>query len=152
MKTQDLTILLVEDDPNDVILIKRAFQKNGLINPIKVVSNGEEAIQYLEGKGPFSDRARYPIPILILLDLKMPKMSGFEFLKWVRAHPKYKKIIVVILTSSRESPDINRAYELGANSFLVKPVEFTDLIRLVKELHLYWILLNEPPKIFDTGD
>ena len=147
MKTKDLTILLVEDDPNDVVLIKRAFQKNGLINPLQVVNNGEEAVKYLEGKSPFNDRSKFPVPILILLDLKMPKMNGFEFLKWIRNHPVYRKTIVVILTSSKESPDVNLAYELGANSYLVKPVEFNDLIRLIKELHLYWMILNEPPGI-----
>ncbi len=97
--------------------------------------------------GEFGDRKKNPLPVLILLDLKMPRMNGFEFLRWLRNEPDLKKIIVVILTSSSESPDINRAYELGANSYLVKPVRFEDLIRIVKELHLYWLIMNEKPDI-----
>ncbi len=138
-------ILLVEDDPNDRMLIKRAFLKSGLVNPILEVTNGEEAVQYFEGKGIYSDRKRYPLPVITLLDLKMPKMNGFEFIQWVRSHPEHKKNIIVVLTSSKESPDVNRAYELGANSYLVKPVEFSDLMNLVKELHLYWLIINELP-------
>ena len=138
-------ILLVEDDPNDRMLIKRAFKKSGLLNPLYEVTNGQEAVEYLEGKGIYSNREQYPLPVLILLDLKMPKMNGFEFIRWARSHPEHKKHIIVVLTSSRESPDINYAYELGANSYLVKPVEFSDLINLVKELHLYWLIINELP-------
>ncbi|RMG67690.1 MAG: response regulator [Nitrospirae bacterium] len=143
---QKKPILLVEDDQNDVMLIKRAFNKCGLINPVYSVSNGEEAVKYLEARPPYDDRGTYPLPVLILLDLKMPRMNGFEFLKWIRSHPDFKKMIVVVLTSSKESPDVNRAYELGANSYLVKPVQFSDLMNLVKELHLYWLILNELPR------
>ncbi len=146
-RIEDYTILLVEDDPNDVLLIKRAFEKAGLANPLQVVSNGQEAVAYLKGEGGFADRTEYPLPILILLDLKMPRMSGFEFLQWLRGEPELKRLIVVVLTSSAQSPDVNRAYELGANSYLVKPVQFEDLLRIIKELHLYWLVMNEKPEV-----
>lgn len=145
MKPGDYTILLVEDDPNDVLLIKRAFDRCGLTNPVAVVSSGEEAVRYLKGEGRFADRSEYPLPVLILLDLKMPRMNGFEFLRWLRAEPELKRLITVVLTSSKETPDINLAYELGANSYLVKPVQFDDLMRVVRELHLYWLVMSEKP-------
>ncbi len=144
---EDYTVLLVEDDPNDVILIRRAFEKARILNPFKVVHNGEEAVSYLRGEGRFSDRGEYPLPILIILDLKMPRMSGLEFLQWLSEEPALKRIIVVVLTSSNEAPDINLAYELGANSYLVKPVQFDDLMRIVRELHLYWLVLSEKPEL-----
>ncbi len=144
---EDYSILIVEDNTDDVLLIKRAFQQCGVVNPLRFVTDGEQAVAYLKGTGEFSDRKKNPLPVLILLDLKMPRMNGFEFLRWLRNEPDLKKIIVVILTSSSESPDINRAYELGANSYLVKPVRFEDLIRIVKELHLYWLIMNEKPDI-----
>ncbi len=144
---EDYSILIVEDNTDDVLLIKRAFQQCGVVNPLRFVTDGEQAVAYLKGTGEFGDRKKNPLPVLILLDLKMPRMNGFEFLRWLRNEPDLKKIIVVILTSSSESPDINRAYELGANSYLVKPVRFEDLIRIVKELHLYWLIMNEKPDI-----
>jgi len=147
MSPEDFTILLVEDDPNDVLLIRRAFDKAGVVNPLSVVSSGEEAVSYLRGEGKYADRKEYPLPVIILLDLKMPRMNGFEFLEWLRAEPEFKKLIVVVLTSSRETPDINRAYEVGANSYLVKPVQMDDLIRIVKELHLYWLVLSKRPEL-----
>ncbi|GBE01790.1 response regulator rcp1 [bacterium BMS3Bbin06] len=144
---EDYTVLLVEDDPNDVILIRRAFEKARILNPFKVVHNGEEAVSYLRGEGRFADRGEYPLPILIILDLKMPRMSGLEFLQWLSEEQGMKRIIVVVLTSSNEAPDINLAYELGANSYLVKPVQFDDLMRIVRELHLYWLVMSEKPEI-----
>ncbi len=147
MGPEDYTILLVEDDPNDVLLIKRAFEKAGVANPLSVVSSGEEAISYLRGEGKYADRREYPLPVIILLDLKMPRMNGFEFLEWLRAEPEFRRLIVVVLTSSGEAPDINRAYDMGANSYLVKPVQMDDLIRIVKELHLYWLVLSKRPEL-----
>jgi len=147
IKSEDYTILIVEDNPDDVLLIERAFHQCGIINPLRFVQNGEEAIAYLKGEGRFGDRAENPLPVLILLDLKMPRMDGFEFLTWLRNEPELKKLVVVVLTSSRENPDINRAYELGANSYLVKPVQFEELMRIVRELHLYWLILNEHPRV-----
>ncbi len=140
-------ILLVEDDPNDVFLIKRAFKKSKIANPIYVVEDGEEAILYLGTKGKYTDRGKYPIPFLILLDLKLPKKSGFEVLEWIKGKKELKRIPVVVLTSSSESPDINKAYDLGANSYLVKPVSFESLVEMVKTLGLYWLIFNKKPEI-----
>ncbi|HID74249.1 MAG TPA: response regulator [Thermoplasmata archaeon] len=142
MNAENYTILLVEDDPNDVLLIKRAFRKADLANPIQVVEDGERALDYLAGKGEFADRERYPHPVLVLLDLKLPKSSGFEVLAWIRRHPGMKRLPVIVLTSSQEISDINRAYELGANSYLVKPVNFDALLEMVRALNLYWMVLN----------
>jgi CheY-like chemotaxis protein len=140
-------ILLVEDDPNDIILIKRAFGKANITNRIQVVEDGEEAISYLAGKGRYGDRQNYPLPILILLDLKLPRKSGHEVLEWLRQQPMLKRLTVVVLTSSQQSSDVNRAYDLGANSYLVKPVTFDTLVEMVKGLNFYWVILNENPII-----
>ena len=143
------TILLVEDDPNDVLLIRRAFRKSDVVNPIQVVGDGEEAIAYLSGRGPYADRERYPLPVLLLLDLKLPRKSGFEVLEWLRQQPGLKRLPVAVLTSSAETPDINRAYDLGANSYLVKPVRFEGLLRMVQTLNLYWLIINEKPDLVE---
>jgi CheY-like chemotaxis protein len=147
MNPENLTILLVEDDPNDVLLVKRAFEKASIINPINVVDNGEAAQDYLKGEGVYNDREAYPLPVIILLDLKLPRKSGLEVLEWLRDQPSLKRIPVVILTSSTENKDINNAYDIGVNSYLIKPVEFDDLLELVKNLKLYWLLMNKPPDI-----
>jgi CheY-like chemotaxis protein len=133
-------ILLVEDDHNDVLLIKRAFQKVNIANPIIVVNDGEQAISYLAGREPYVDRA---VPMLVLLDLKLPRKSGHEVLEWLRQQPNIKRLPVVVLTASSESSDVNRAYDLGANSYLVKPVTFDALVEMVKTLNLYWLILNK---------
>jgi len=147
MTDKPYTILLVEDDPNDVLLIQRAFRKSDVANPIQVVGDGEEAIAYLSGRGPYADRERYPLPVLLLLDLKLPRKSGFEVLEWLRQQPGLKRLPVAVLTSSAETPDINRAYDLGANSYLVKPVRFEGLLRMVQTLNLYWLIINEKPDL-----
>lgn len=133
-------ILLVEDDHNDVLLIKRAFQKVNIANPIIVVNDGEQAISYLAGREPYVERA---LPMLVLLDLKLPRKSGHEVLEWLRQQPNLKRLPVVVLTASSESSDVNRAYDLGANSYLVKPVTFDALVEMVKTLNLYWLILNK---------
>jgi CheY-like chemotaxis protein len=143
------TILLVEDDPNDVFLMQRAFRKANLANPIQVVQDGESAVLYLEGQEQYSDRALYPLPILMLLDLKLPRRSGLEVLEWLRQQPKLRRLPVVVLTSSREHVDVNRAYELGANSYLVKPVAFDGLLNMVQSLNQYWLIVNENPSLSD---
>lgn len=140
-------ILIVEDDPNDVILIQRAFQRARVANPLRFAGDGEQAIAYLRGEGDYGDRTAHPLPVLILLDLKLPRVSGFEVLAWLRAQPVLRRIPVAILTSSAESPDINRAYDLGANSYLVKPVLFAALVELVQTLKLYWLITNTGPEI-----
>lgn len=145
MKLTDFIMLLVEDDPNDILLIQRAFAKACLVNPLKVVRDGEEALNYLSGSGEFADRGRYPLPSLILLDLKLPRKSGLEILQWLRQQPALKHIPVIVLTSSKESSDVSRAYDLGANSYLVKPVGFEGLLELVKSIGMYWMILNKTP-------
>lgn len=144
-------ILLVEDNPDDVLLIKRAFRRARIVNPLQVVTDGEAAMAYLAGEPPYEDRESYPLPLLVLLDLKLPKRSGLEVLAWLRAQILLKRLPVVVLTASRETPDINKAYDLGANSYLVKPVAFEDLVEMVKTLGLYWLILNEYPEIHDES-
>jgi CheY-like chemotaxis protein len=147
MKAMPRAILLVEDDANDALLVQRAFRKAKAANPIRVVEDGEQAIDYLAGRGGFADRERYPLPVLVLLDLKLPRKSGFELLAWLKGQPALNRLPVVVLSSSEETSDINRAYDLGANSYLVKPVAFETLQEMVKVLNLYWIILNEPPVV-----
>lgn len=141
------TILLAEDDQNDVMLIRRAFNKSHVVNPIACVENGEEAVAYLSGEGRFADRGEFPLPFMLLLDLKLPRLSGHEVLKWLRGQPGLRRLPVVVLTSSREPADINKAYELGANSYLVKPVVFEEFATLLKQLQVYWLMLSEHPEL-----
>jgi len=123
-------ILVVEDDENDALLIRRTLSSSGIPNPRVFVQSGEEAIDYLVGVGPYSNRATFPLPALALLDLKLPVMDGFEVLKWIRAHPHFKDLRVVVLTGSDNIRDVNEAYRLGANTFLVKPLEFENMASL----------------------
>jgi CheY-like chemotaxis protein len=140
-------ILLVEDSPDDALLIQRAFRKANLANPVQLVRDGEEAVAYLRGAEPYQDRTRFPIPVFMLLDLKLPRRSGLEVLAWVRQESAVKRLPVVVLTSSRESVDVNRAYDLGVNSYLTKPVGFEALLEMVKNVNLYWLVLNENPEL-----
>jgi CheY-like chemotaxis protein len=140
-------ILLVEDREDDIVLIKKCFEKGWIDNPMQVVRDGEEAIQYLSGEGKYSNRAEYPLPDLILLDLKMPKVDGFEVVRWIRRQPGFGMIPVVVLTSSDAIRDVNRAYALGANSFLVKPLDFENFIETAKVLKAYWLRTNKPPEV-----
>jgi CheY-like chemotaxis protein len=141
------TIFVVEDNPTDVMLIRRAFARAGIGNPLQFVSDGDAAVRYLAGEGAYADRAAFPLPAVMLLDLKLPRRSGLEILQWVRADPRLRRLPVVVLTSSNQSPDINRAYDLGANSYLVKPVEFDDLEKMIGTIHVYWIHLNVKPTL-----
>jgi len=140
-------LLLVEDDPNDVALIQRAFNKARVLNPIHVVNDGDQAVAYLAGEGQYADRARFPLPALMLLDLKLPRRSGHEVLAWMRQQPGLRRLPVVVLTSSSDAPDVRRAYDLGANSYLIKPVSFEGLMEMVKTLGLYWLVFNHPPDL-----
>lgn len=126
------SILLVEDDPNDITLIKRALCKTNCKYPIQIVNNGEEAIAYLSGKGKFIDRKHYPLPALIILDIKLPRKSGHEVLEWYRDQSGIKQIPIVVLTSSNRKADINKAYDLGANSYIIKPVSYHSLFDLMQ--------------------
>jgi CheY-like chemotaxis protein len=128
------TILHVEDDPNDTLLFQHACRKAGMVFALQAVSDGDQAIAYLRGIHDFSDRIKYPLPDLILLDLKMPRVSGFDVLAWLRTSGLLKGVPVVVLTSSNHEADVKRAYDLGARSYLVKPVGFEALVELVKTL------------------
>lgn len=141
------TILLVEDNPKDVLLIKRAFRKANVANPLQVVGDGEAALCYLSGKDPYSDRNHYPLPVLILLDLKLPRKSGAEVLAWLKQQPTLKRVPVVVLTSSKEYADINNVYDLGVNAYMVKPVTFDTLVNIVQMLNMHWIIFNEKPHL-----
>jgi CheY-like chemotaxis protein len=140
-------ILLAEDNEVDVLLIRRAFAKAALLNPLHVVSDGEEAIKYLKGEGPYAQRAEYPLPDLLLLDLKMPNKNGLEVLRWIREQPTLSGLRVVMLTSSDQARYVNLAYQLGANSYLVKPVEFEHFVRISQALKGYWMWMAKTPEI-----
>jgi len=139
------TILLVEDDPNDVFLMKRALKRAAIPNPLQIAEDGQEAINYLAGTGEFADRNAYPIPNLVFLDLKLPYKSGFEVLEWMKTHPLLESTLVVVLTSSSEEKDIRESYRLGAKSFLIKPPTQTMLLELMLSLKDYWLMRNEYP-------
>lgn len=135
-------VLLIEDDPNDVILIRRAFQQAKFNPTLEVIEDGEAAIAYFNQR---LENENQPIPDLILLDLKLPRRSGLEVLKWIRQHPSFKRLLIIALTASRENNDINQAYEMGINSYLVKPIQFEQLVDLVNLVNRYWFELNEKP-------
>ncbi|HEX2642119.1 MAG TPA: response regulator [Thermoanaerobaculia bacterium] len=147
MSSGAFSILLVEDSADDALLLQRAFRKLGMEERIQVLPDGEKAVAYLAGEGDYRDRLLYPLPGLMLLDLKLPRRSGFEVLEWLRLQPGLKRLPVVVLTGSRESSDVDRAADLGANSYLVKPVGFEALQSVVQTLHLYWLRFNESPRL-----
>ena len=140
-------VLMAEDDDNDVFFLERAFKQAQIANPVHRVKDGEEALAYLKGEGQYSNREKFPLPHLMLLDLKMPRKNGFEVIQWVRQQPGLRRMPLVVLTSSKEDPDVNRAYELGANTYLVKPVKFEGLVDMMKTLNLYWLILAEKPSL-----
>jgi hypothetical protein len=144
-----IPILLVEDNPADVELTLRAFRRRRLSNPIAVARDGEEALDYVHRRGVFADAA--PPPGVILLDLRLPKVDGLEVLRELKAHPLYHNIPVVVLTTSAEDEDIKRSYELGAASYIVKPVQFDKFLEVVERIDLYWILTNVPYPLIRRG-
>lgn len=139
------TILQVEDDPNDVFLFKHAMKKVDLANPMQVASDGQEAIDYLSGTGKFADREQYPLPGLVLLDLKLPYVMGLDVLKWIRERPDTAPV-VIILTASAEDGDVASAYRLGANAFLTKPSEASKLQDIVRAIKDFWLTHNTLPR------
>jgi len=145
MENSEVEILLVEDDMDDAEMTINAMRKNNLANKMVHMVDGEDALDFLFGAGKFIGRDVNLKPRLILLDLKMPKVDGIEVLERIKSNTATKKIPVVILTSSKEDPDVNRCYELGANGYIVKPVEFDSFAKAVSDLGMYWMLLNHAP-------
>jgi two-component system response regulator len=138
------TILQVEDDPNDVFLFQRAMTKVGVTNPIQVATDGQQAIDYLSGAGKFADRETFPLPCLVLLDLKLPYVMGLDVLKWIRAQPGAARVVVLLSASGQEA-DIAAAYRLGANAYLVKPSEASKLQEIARAIRDFWLMHNTPP-------
>ena len=147
MITHDVEILLVEDNPNDVKLTLYAFKQHNLSNQITVVRDGEEALEYIFCTGAYSHRNIENGPKIVLLDLNLPKIDGLEVLRQIKAHPKTRVIPICVLTTSREERDIVDSYQLGINSYIVKPVDFEQFVEAIRTLGLYWLLLNQPPII-----
>jgi len=137
------TVLLVDDCEDDRFLFNRAHQKAGVRFQIQSVTDGTEALAYLKGDGVYADRAVHPMPYLVILDVNMPALSGLEVLKWIRSVPQLKGLIVVMFTSSMSDKDVSLAYELGANSYLLKPVNATDLVSAIALIDDYWVKLNQ---------
>ncbi len=138
-------ILLVEDDQNDVFFLQYAFEAADITHPVHVVEDGQQAIDYLAGTGQFADRKRFPLPCLVLLDLKLPVKMGMEVLRWIRQQSSLQTLIVVVLTSSNDRDDIDQAYRLGARSYLVKPLSVDSRLALARAIKTYWLGLNESP-------
>ncbi len=145
MTDTEVEILLIEDNPNDAELAIRALTKNKIKNKLIHLNDGEIALEFLFGTGRYEGRDVLKKPKVILLDLKMPKVGGIELLKKIKANDNTKNIPVVVLTSSKENPDIKQSYALGANSYIVKPVDFDNFIKAVSDIGFYWMILNEPP-------
>jgi CheY-like chemotaxis protein len=144
-------ILLVEDDEDHAFLIRRVFWKGTPIMPLQIVTSGEEAIEYLEGMGRYSNRAEFPLPAVVLLDLRLPGISGFDVLKWIRQQPGIKTMRVVVMTGSELAQDASLACILGADSFITKPMEFASLIRMIQASRSYWLGIDKAPQAF-RGD
>jgi two-component system, response regulator len=145
MESSSKTILLVEDNPDDVALTLRAFKRNNMVNPVVVARDGVDALDYLFARGAHAERAGKPQPTLIILDLKLPKIDGRGVLKAVRADERTRLTPVVILTSSKEEQDMVESYSLGANSYVRKPVDFAEFVEAVRVLGIYWLMMNQAP-------
>jgi two-component system, response regulator len=145
MNAGDVDILLVDDSPEDVDLTLHALRAEGVANHISVAHDGEEALDFLFCTGPYADRSFDHPPKLVLLDLKLPKVNGLQVLKQIKSDPRTRNICVVMLTSSREERDLVSGYDLGANSYLQKPVDFDEFRKTIKSVGMYWLLLNRPP-------
>ena len=147
----DKVILLVEDNPDDEVLTLRAFKKNNIGNEVVVARDGAEALNYLFGAGAYSGRDARVVPSVTLLDLKLPKIDGLEVLQRIRADDRTKLMPVVILTSSKEEQDLINGYKLGANSYIRKPVDFGQFVDAIRQLGLYWLVINESPPMPSTS-
>jgi CheY-like chemotaxis protein len=144
-------ILQVEDEANEVFLLQRAFGQVGITNPVQLASDGQMAIDYLSGAGHFADRTRFPMPGLVLLDLKLPRRSGREVLEWIKSQPALNKLIVIVFTSARYVGDVSLAYELGAKSFIIKPADFSQYIDVARLIKDWWLQLNQFPPAAEIG-
>jgi CheY-like chemotaxis protein len=142
----DDPILLVEDNPDDVVFMKRAIRQAGILQPFSIAEHGQDAIDYLSRSGRYMDQASPPVPRLIFLDLKLPYKSGLEVLQWIRAHDSLKTIPVIILTTSAEASDVERAYCLGANAYLVKPANMSELTNILRAFKAFWVDYNLFPE------
>lgn len=140
------TVLVADDCSDDAFFLKRGFINSGINVPVKFVSDGAAAMDYLSGKEHYADRAAHPFPRLLLLDVKMPVMDGFSVLRWLRDQPQLKRLPVCMFSSSSEWQDVNRAYDLGANSYLVKPVSLDGFAKVAQQLNAYWLEMNVPPE------
>jgi CheY-like chemotaxis protein len=140
-------ILIVEDNPDDLLFLQRAFRGTSIAAPLRVVTDGAAALDYLAGRGAYADRGDHPLPALMLLDLKLPRVSGFEVLRWLRAEPGLRRLPVVVLTSSTQDDDISQAYDLGANSYVVKPSGLKQIAEVAKQIEAYWLTLNQRPTV-----
>ncbi len=138
-------ILLVEDNPSDVDLTKRALQRACIVNELIVAEDGQEALDYVFGEGGYAGRDVSDLPTLTLLDLKLPRVSGLEVLRRIRSNPRTRRLPIVILTTSKEEQDVAAGYDLGVNSYIRKPVDFQQFARVVEQLGMFWLVLNEPP-------
>jgi len=148
MDNKQFTVLLVEDDLNDIFIVKRAFKQARNQSPLQVVTDGEEAINYLRGEGKYANREAHPLPRLVVMDLKMPGRSGFEVLEWIKTHGRtLRRIPVIIVSSSDEPADINRAYESGANAYMIKPMDFRAVEHLFESITRYWGLECAKPEL-----
>jgi CheY-like chemotaxis protein len=145
-------ILLAEDSEDDVLILRKALARVGLECPLQVVRDGEEAIAYLRGVGRFANRSEYPLPDLFLLDLKMPRRDGFEVLQWLRQQPSLAPLRTIVLTTSQDICDVDRAYALGANSFLTKPVDLPDFGNTLEETFNYWLKTTRAPQVNRPGE
>jgi CheY-like chemotaxis protein len=145
MNTLSNTILLAEDNEDDVFALKWAFKRAQVTNPLQVVTDGQQAVDYLSGAGEFSDRERFPLPFLLFLDLKMPYLNGFDVLAWMKQRPELESIAVIVLTSSDEARDHQKAYELGARSYLVKPPERDEITQILNSLQSLWMRHEQTP-------
>jgi CheY-like chemotaxis protein len=141
------TILLADDDPSLAMLLERAFKKASLPHSIQVITDGDAAVAYLSHEGKYADKTMYPAPALLILDLGLPRRSGFEVLDWLRSQECLRRLPVIVLTSSQEASDVNRAYEHGANSYLLKPIGADGLMDLVQNVNHYWLELNQRPTL-----
>jgi two-component system response regulator len=147
MPDHTVEILLVEDNPNDVELALHSLKQHNLANHVQVARDGAEALDFIFGTGPYAGRRLHDGPMMVLLDLKLPLVDGLEVLRRVKADPQTRALPVVVLTSSREERDVVESYQLGVNSYIVKPVDFEQFTEAVRQLGLYWVLLNEPPRL-----